>query len=215
MNPNVIVCPPVGVDFNEFIITNKKEAKKALGFSEDEKIMLHVGRFYQEKGVDLALKTYQKLKKKLDVKLIIIGGQKNEPLYKVLKESGIVVKERGPKKDLLTYYNAADVYLFPAFPPLLFGGIGTAPLESLACGTPVVGTNLIHFIGTEEELNQIGCIPRSFEEVIEYTLSVLNNPEKYKNCREIAKKYFDWNVIINKLIPLFEELFKKYYPKNV
>jgi glycosyltransferase involved in cell wall biosynthesis len=215
MNRNIVICPPVGVDFDEFKITDKKEAKKMLEFSENEKIMLHVGRFYKEKGLDLVLKAYQTLKKKMDVNLIVIGGQKKEPLYNTLKNAGVIVKERGPKKDLLTYYNAADVYLFPAFPPMLFGGIGTAPLESLACGTPVVGTNLIHFLGTEEELNQIGHIPRSFEEVLEYTQFVLDNPENYKNCRDVTKKYFDWDNIINRLLPIYDGLFEKYYKIKV
>jgi glycosyltransferase involved in cell wall biosynthesis len=46
-----------------------------------------------------------------------------------------------------------------------FMGPGLAPLESLACGTPVVGTNLRHFLGTEDELKKVGKIPKTRDEV--------------------------------------------------
>lgn len=219
LNSGVILYPAVGVDFEKCKPLKKEEARKMLNLPPHKKLMLHVGRFNSAKGLDIILDAYQKLKKKYDVELLVIGGQKTEPLYRKVVESGVFVIERVPHDELVAYYSAADVYLFPWFgknrraeKQSMFGGIGVATMESLACGTPVVGTtNLKSFLGDNGELEQVGKIPKDPSDVIQCISEILEDSTHYRTCREIAMKYYDWETIIKHHIDAYDELFKKYY----
>ena len=51
----------------------------------------------------------------------------------------IVMAGKGMSDDILAdYYRMADVFAFPS----LYEGLGLPPIESLACGTPVVTSNV-------------------------------------------------------------------------
>lgn len=55
----------------------------------------------------------------------------------VLKDE-IIFTGYVPDEDLPLIYNAADLFVFPS----LYEGFGLPPLEAMACGTPVVTSNL-------------------------------------------------------------------------
>jgi glycosyltransferase involved in cell wall biosynthesis len=123
-----------------------------------------------------------------------------------------------PQHELVPYYSAADVYLFTRFYSNRreekleeFMGFGAAPIESMACGTPVVGTNLRHFLGTKKELSKIGKMPKDIEDAVKCVTEVLEHPELYRNCRQIARKYYSWENVVDRLIAIYDELFAEYY----
>jgi glycosyltransferase involved in cell wall biosynthesis len=218
-HPHIILCAPtLTIDFNKFQPIAKKEARNALGIPLNKRVLLHVGRFDSAKGVDTILKAYQQLKSRYDLELILIGGLKTDPLYHEAIKSGATVREWLSQPELIPYYSAADVYLFARFYSNRreenleeFMGIGTASLESLACGTPVVGTNLRHFLGTKDELKGVGKIPSRRGSVVRCIAEVLEHPEDYRNCREITRKYYSWDVVIEQLVGIYDELSNKYY----
>lgn len=113
-----------------------------------------------------------------------------------------------PSDQLIPYCSAADVYLFPSFNKHLvtFGGLGTAHIEPLDCGIPVVSTTLKHFMGGWEK---IGKIPKMPEDVINYVSEIFDDSFPYKDCREIAKKYYAWDVIIKHITDAYDELLEK------
>jgi glycosyltransferase involved in cell wall biosynthesis len=215
---DVVVCYSFGVDFQEFKPFGKEEARSALGIPLNKKVLLHIGRFDLTKGLDTILKVYQRLRHIYDLELLLVGGLKTDPLYHEALKSGASVREWVSQPELVPYYNAADIYLFPKFYTKKedekleeFMGIGVAPLESLACGTPVIGTNLKHFLGTEEELRGVGRIPTDPEDVAQCVSEVLEHPDLYRNCREIAWKYYSWDNIVAQTVNIYDELFEKYY----
>ena len=124
---------------------DKAAARRELGLGEG-KIILFVGRIERLKGIDRIIKALPFLG---DVKpqLIVVGEDGNRPgevqKLKALAENlgvaqsitfrGVVDHEQLPR-----YYNAADVCAFPSF----YESFGLVPLESLACGTPVVATEV-------------------------------------------------------------------------
>ena len=218
-HPHIVLCAPtLGVDFEEFKPLAKEKARNILGLPLNKKVLLHVGRFFSAKGLDTALKACEELKASYDVELIVVGGLKSDPLYDELVKSGAIVREWMPQHELIPYFSAADVYLFPKFysrrdPESLgqFQSIGAAQIESLACGTPIVGTNLMHFLGTEDEVEGVGKIPASPSDVARCVVEILEHPELYQNCREIARKYYSWENIVNQLVNVYDELFDRYY----
>jgi len=199
----------MGVDFDKFKPVNKKKAREKLDLPEGKKIMLYIGKFYRLKGVDVILRTFQDLKRKYDIELILIGGSCSDPLYEEMKASGAKCFKYISHNNLPLFYSAADVYLLPSFSLDYAGGIGVAVIESLACGVPVVSTTLKYF--PKNELHKVGKIPRDENDVERCVSEILENPSDYSNCRNVAKNVFSWEKIIKNTVHIYDKLFKEYY----
>lgn len=201
-----------GIDYDKFIPADKHTSKKKLNIPEDKNVLLYIGRFYALKGVDVILKSYQILRKEYNLKLILVGGNKNDEFYDQLIKTDAMVIERIPEGKLMLYLRASDIYLMlPTVRVIKFGGLGEAPIEALACNVPVVSPNLIHFPGTPAEREGVGLIPKDKDDVVDCIRTILDNPQKFARCREISRKYFDINKTIDLILNKYKELFSKYY----
>lgn len=83
-----------------------------------------------------------------------------------------------------------------------FGGTGIAPLESLACNTPVVTNSLKNYLGNNAD--EIGEIPESESEYKDAIIRVLENPEKYKNMRESVVKFYSLEAVSERMDKVFQ-----------
>jgi D-inositol-3-phosphate glycosyltransferase len=128
-----------------FKISEKRAARQRIGIT-DGKIILFVGRIERLKGIDQLVQTLPFLQ---DIKptLVIVGEDGNRPgetdnLRKLAEKLGIASSVFLPGlqdyEKLPDFYNAADVCAFPSY----YESFGLVPLESLACGTPVVATDV-------------------------------------------------------------------------
>jgi D-inositol-3-phosphate glycosyltransferase len=142
-NTGVVPC---GVNIEHFRPLDKAEAKQHLGLF-NEKILLFVGRIDPMKGVEQLVKSVACLNGFDNLKLVVIGGDEDSQgeinrLKNLAHEMGIADKIdfRGMIKhaELPLYYNAADVCIVPSY----YESFGLVALESLACGTPVVATDV-------------------------------------------------------------------------
>jgi D-inositol-3-phosphate glycosyltransferase len=179
--PEKIGVVPCGVNMELFQPVDKTLARQKLGLN-DEKILLFVGRIDPLKGIDNLIKTIPLLKNYPNLKLVVVGGDENsraelEGLKKLAEELNIreSVDFRGlVKQEQLPYfYSAADVCVVPSY----YESFGMVPLEALACGTPVVATDvgdLKHIIRQGET----GCIvaDNSPENLAAGIASILNQP---------------------------------------
>ena len=118
----------------------KKEAKKRIGFDEKDFNLLFVGQHIWEKGLDIILKTFEKLKDLKSLKINFIGDGYAAPLLeKMVKEKNLEkkIKFNGLITDrnrLSDFYAASDLFFFPSM-------YDNAPLvvrESAAMGTPSI-----------------------------------------------------------------------------
>ncbi|MGN6418248.1 MAG: glycosyltransferase family 4 protein [Pseudobacter sp.] len=144
---------PCGFNPTEFYPVDKQEARERLGLRRSEKVVLQLGRMVPRKGVDDVIRAVGALQGQVKkLKLIIVGGEADLPdpaatpeirrLMQVSKECRTeqCVQFAGRKdRDILKYYySAADVFVsVPWYEPF-----GITPLEAMACGTPVVGSNV-------------------------------------------------------------------------
>jgi D-inositol-3-phosphate glycosyltransferase len=144
--PDKVGIVPCGVNMELFQLVDKAAARKKLGLS-NARVLLFVGRIDPLKGVDRLLKAMPYLKGFEGLKLIVIGGDEYsraevEKLQKLSEELNIqdsITFQGLIKQDQLPYfYNAADVCVVPSY----YESFGLVPLESLACGTPVVATDV-------------------------------------------------------------------------
>ena len=144
--PEKIHVIPNGVDCDKFRPIPKTTAREQLGLPQDVKIVLAVGNLVELKGFDIIVKSIKKLRDVdgyRDLRLIIAGeGNRREYLQQMIDalELADIVSLKGniPHKKLYQWYNAADLFCLASSRE----GWPNVILESLACGTPVVATNV-------------------------------------------------------------------------
>lgn len=145
-----ITMIPCGVNTEEMYPVDKQLARLRTRLSPDEFVLLQLGRMVPRKGVDNVIKALAKLPyMNQKVRLIVVGGEAEvmgkgpDPeicrLKQLAKDLGVhaAVTFAGHKNrdELKYYYSAADIFITtPWYEPF-----GITPLESMACGTPVVG----------------------------------------------------------------------------
>jgi len=139
----VVSC---GVNLEQFKPVSKESARKYLGLGND-KIILFVGRIDPLKGIDKLIKAIPYLQNIQGLRLVVIGGGEHsqreiEQLQKLACNLNIqdsVAFLGLIKHDQLPYfYSAADACVVPSY----YESFGLVALESLACGTPVVATDV-------------------------------------------------------------------------
>lgn len=141
-----ITVVPCGVNLEQFQVLDKGQARQYLGFEHD-KVVLFVGRIDPLKGIDKLIKALPYLRNIAGLGLVVIGGGEDsqreiEQLHKLARDlrTQDVVTFVGPVKHerLPYFYSAADVCVVPSY----YESFGLVALESLACGTPVVATDV-------------------------------------------------------------------------
>lgn len=144
--PERICVVPCGVNSELFRPVDKLVARQRLGLNGD-KLIVFVGRIEPLKGIDQLLRAVPLLPDTQGLRLLIIGGDKYSrdeierlrELARTLRIEDMVdfpglVKQ----EELPWFYSAADVCVSPSH----YESFGLVPLESLACGTPVVATDV-------------------------------------------------------------------------
>ncbi len=149
------VIPP-GVDLKVFHPYLQSEARRQLEIPLDDKMVLFVGRIEPLKGVDTLLHAIQYLKESGDMPpkmcMSVIGGNPAKPRdtrHAELEKLMILRDELGlsnlvtflgsrGQETLNRYYAAADVVVMPSH----YESFGMVALEAMACGTPVIATDV-------------------------------------------------------------------------
>lgn len=124
---------PNCVDIKSFVPTDKFQARASLNLPHDRFIILIGAAFLsnERKGMKYAVEAISNLESQPYV--IAVGGQSDD-----LKNQDIPIHCAGYVQDkakLALYYSAADLFLFPT----LADNLPLVAIESMACGTPVIG----------------------------------------------------------------------------
>jgi glycogen synthase len=193
-NPNVIYkIVPQGVSKEFFAIPHKKPA-----------YILFLGRFdIQQKGIDLLLHAYAKVKKTMGYPLVIAGrGPDEKKIHNLIKDLGLEsqVTVLGPAYGE-TKARLIEKALFVAFPSR-HDEISLWALEALASGMPLVGFDLPECTWVTNGVS-LKAKPFSIadyaKQLVAATEPKLNRTMR-KNARTLAKQY-TWE----KVAGMFEE----------
>ncbi len=198
-----------GLDINRFKVIPKDAAKNELGLLPNKKYILYVGKLYKYKQVDRLINIWIEIKEILpETELLIVGNETadmwGEEFYDLAVSSGAKVIGRVLNTELYKYYTAADVYVLMTLRADYFGGTGIAPLESLACNTPVVSNSLTNYLG--DNITEIGETPKTEEAYREAIIKVLKDNSGYKNLRESVDKFYSWESVAKRMESVFEKI---------
>lgn len=159
------------VDENRFYKMDKAACRKELGFPEDGFIVAYTGAFSANKGVD---KLSQALRSCENVYSIFMGQGALEPDC-----DRILHKGRVPNDQVAKYLNAADVFVLPTRGE----GCCNAIVEALACGLPVISSDLPF---NDDILDRQNSLRVDVEDVEQIRESILRLYEDRELCRTLA-----------------------------
>lgn len=187
----ILVFPSGGINpkvFYPSVKTNNYEGIQ-LGF---------VGRIEYGKGWKEYLLALDKLKDNIDFRGYIIGYGTLEPeMYELISQCGLTDKIeviRGiPQDKLRHYYTLFDLLLFTTQLPESLGLVG---LEAMACGTPIIATNIGGLATYAVNNYNSLCVEKG--DIIGIATSIVkyNNMSREErntmcnNCVNTAKKYY-------------------------
>lgn len=212
-NSEKIIVLHNGVDINKFkpIDGAKNKIRNKLDINKDSKVALTVRRLVYKNGVDTLLKSAETtIKKDPNIVFLIIGKGpdlvemksriRQQELEKNIKFLGFISDD-----DLSAYYNAADFFILPSKSG---EGLPLVSLEAMACGLPVIATD----VGGIKEIieEKYGIIippddPASMEEAI-LDFSQRNLSSNKKDLRELIKQKHSWDKNVRKLEKIYEDL---------
>jgi len=192
---------PCGVDTRKF--RHDIEYSRVLErYNLEEGYVLFVGRLVPYKGLHYLLEAM----KETDRMLVVVG---KGPLEKMLKKyKNINLLGYVPEKNLPAIYRGAGVTVLPSISSQ--EAFGICLLESMACGTPVVATN----IPGVKEVAKIGGLIAQKKDPISLASTikrVLDNSHKYerKSLSEKIKSQFSWNSTAKKILSLYQSILEE------
>jgi len=221
---NIAIIPP-GVDVGHFYPIAPDEAKQFIGLKPEDRMVLFVGRIEPLKGVDTlirAMSCIRSVDAARPVHLAIIGGEpaaspremsaemaRLQKLCDDLCMGGMVVFLGKRGQDTLPYYySAAEVLVMPS----LYESFGMVALEAMACGTPVIASQVggLAYLVRDGETGY--TIPDNDPEALcEKLTLLLGNPDLRSTMGLRAVTHaqdYAWERIAAQIVDVYKELMK-------
>ncbi|KKR33243.1 MAG: hypothetical protein UT63_C0020G0013 [Candidatus Gottesmanbacteria bacterium GW2011_GWC2_39_8] len=209
---NKIVVFPVGIDLRTFHPESSSEVRKRLGW-DDKKVLICTRNFdIKVHGVEyFILAIPPVLERYPDVRVILVGSGPLEHEYrKLVSKLGLddVVHFAGWLNEIqmAEHLNAADIYVSTS----LSDGTSCSLLEAMACGLPVVVTDVPSYFEWIEDGGNGYIVPRKdIEQLVKAIITLLENPglqrEMGSRNLQIANDRADWD----KNFGILEGIYKK------
>lgn len=195
---------PHGLNHNVFRPTPTEGLKNALGIPKQHQTILFVADYgTRVKGFDLLSKALSNLETKRVTLLSIGSGNAEENLHLSHKHIGRISNDNL----LAVMYSFADVFVIPSRQE----SFGQTALESMACGTPVVGFD----IGGIPDIVRPGktgwlAEPESVRSLSNAIETALSNEEARarmgKECRNVVEREYTLDVQANAYRDLYRKL---------
>ncbi|MFC1919281.1 glycosyltransferase [Chloroflexota bacterium] len=171
MDERKVTVVPGGIDLELCRPMNRNDSRAALGLPNESKIVLYVGRMDPLKGIDILINAISLIPQGHRPKCLIVGGNAQDDghvgEFRSMAEDLKVAQQiefMGPveHETVPLFYNAADICVVPSH----YESFGLVALESLACGTPVVAS-------------QVGGLPTIVEHMVNGLLVPQPSPRSF------------------------------------
>ena len=215
----IVIIPP-GIDISHFYPIPNDEAKEFVGVSPCDRLLLFVGRIEPLKGIDILIHAIALMRQKgIKICLSVIGGntsldpdlENNEMArLQLLREQVglldlVAFLGKREQESLPYYYSAADAVVVPSH----YESFGMVALEAMACGTPVVASQVggLAFL-VRDGVTGFTVPVDDPEELAAYLIKLVEDEDLRKtmgmNASEFAKDYA-WDKIADQIIALYNE----------
>ena len=202
-----------GVDLERFrpIAGKHEEMRKKLGIPQNATVVLTVRRLVYKNGIDTLIDTAKiAVKKNPKIVFLVVGkGPDMENVKVQVAQLGIDANFRlagfVSDEDLSSYYNVADMFVLPSKSG---EGLPLVALEAMACGLPVIATDVG---GIREVLSEdYGKLvppnqPELFAKAI-LDFAAVDFSSRKKELRVMMEEKFSWDANVERLVEIYEEL---------
>lgn len=209
-----------GVDldyYNPICISEKQKQflKESLQIKGNDFVFLFVGRLVIDKGLKELVFAFDELSQKYEnIKLILVGPKENEKnpqkreVFSVIDRNPNIISV-GYQDDVRPFYTISDVFVLPSYRE----GFPNSVLQAGAMNLPCIVTDIS---GCNEIImnNKNGIIiPPKNQNELEKAMDLLFNDSDLRvllkqNSRAIISKYFDENIVWQKLKKEYFDLLK-------
>jgi D-inositol-3-phosphate glycosyltransferase len=223
----ISVIPP-GVDIRHFYPIPNDEAREVVGIADNAHMILYVGRIEPLKGIDNLIKAISIIQNKTEKNfyphsLVIIGGEPDakpedmnaemarlQDLVEELKiENFVIFLGKQDQQMLPYYYSAAEVVVMPSH----YESFGMVALEAMACGTPVVASQVggLPFLVRDGETGFV--VPgNDIQSLANRLMELIKDKDLRtklgKKSTEYAQMYA-WETISTKMIEVYNQILQK------
>lgn len=188
-----------GVD-EQFRVIDKRVCERKLdSYNIPIPFIFHLSNGSSLKNIDGIISAYQKIQDRIDCTLVIGGSWKGKIKSDKILSAGYI-----PYEDLPYFYSGAELFVFPSF----HEGFGLPVLEAMACGTPVITSNIY----ATKEIAQGAAVlvnPYNTKEIADAMYVLLTDGDRHEELRkrglELAKK-FPWKKCAQEYVDLYRDL---------
>lgn len=172
----------------------------------DEKIITHISNFRKVKRVEDVLSVFNKVQKKVKVKLLLIGdGPERERMERMCRKLDLCekIKFMGKVKAVESFLSISDLFLLPSQTE----SFGLVALEAMASHVAVISTNSgglaeVNVEGVTGYLSDVGDVKQMSENAIKL-LSDDDLLSQFKENAFVHSQKFN----LPNILPLYENLY--------
>ncbi len=201
-----------GVDLQRFkpLSNVKAQMRQKLGIAQDAKVVLTVRRLVYKNGIDTLIESANlAIRKNHKIVFLVVGkGPDMGSVQQQIKQLGIEnnFKLTGfvPDQDLHLYYNTADMFVLPSKSG---EGLPLVAQEAMACGLPVVATNVGGI--SEIMVKKFGkLVPANNSDALAEGILEFAEADFAQNgeLRAVVEEKYGWDSNVERLVEIYEEL---------
>ncbi|KKQ78830.1 MAG: Glycosyl transferase group 1 [Parcubacteria group bacterium GW2011_GWC2_38_7] len=210
-----VICHGYNRDLfkEKFSLEVIKKTKDKYGLA-DKNYILYVGELQPRKNITTLIKAFNSVKDSITKYHLVIVGRKGwyyEDIFKHVENyklhDRIIFTGYVPEKDLPVLMNQAKVFVYPS----LYEGFGLPVIEAMACGAPVITSN----VSSLPEVAGDAAIlvdPYNVDDIANAIYNVINDKELresliYKGLKRA--KEFSWEKAAKETLEVFEEVYNE------
>ena len=203
---------PNFINQHDFILPDDLQRQRDYYSPNGEKLLIHISNFRKVKRVDDVLRVFDKVRKAMPAKLILIGdGPERHAIERLCRELDTcdevfsLGKVVSPEKVL----PVADIFLLPSETE----SFGLAALEAMASRVPVISSNTgglpeVVRHGYSGYMSNVGAV----DDMAAHAIGLLSDPVKLELFRDQAYKQAQ-QFELSKILPLYENLYSNVVKK--
>jgi L-malate glycosyltransferase len=199
-NANLSEIIPSGIDFTSLKMHDRSQARQILNLSPDIPIVVFAGRLSKVKNIPFLMKSFALVNKEIPKSLLLILGEGEErekigSLAASISPNIVLLGAIAPDS-ICIYYSAANVATLCS----LEEGSPTVIKEALACGIPVISTDVgdvseiltRNYLGSiaKNDLNDFALLIKKYlvkDDSLENRIKRREYIEKFNVANQVAK----------------------------